>query len=68
MANIEDQTEAMGIILEADCRSDAEQLHKQLQEVLPRMNIIIHSVGPVIGAHAGPGTLAFCFLGKRRPM
>ena len=32
------------------------------------MVIRIENVGPVIGAHAGPGTLAFCFLGKKRPM
>ena len=68
VANIEDQTEAMGIILQGDCMPEAEALKKQLQEALPQMNILIHHIGPVIGAHAGPGTLAFCFLGKRRPM
>ena len=24
-------------------------------------------VGPVIGAHCGPGTVAICFFGKERP-
>jgi fatty acid-binding protein DegV len=27
---------------------------------------IITDVGPVIGAHAGPGTLALFFVGKER--
>lgn len=66
--NVEDQTEAMGIILHADCLDDAETLKAQLAEKFPQMNLLIHAIGPVIGAHAGPGTLAFCFLGKRRPI
>ena len=66
--NIEDPTEAMGFILHGDCEDDAVALKAQLQEKFPEMEILIHAVGPVIGAHAGPGTLAFCFLGKRRPI
>ncbi len=26
----------------------------------------IENVGPVIGAHCGPGTVALCFLGRER--
>ena len=37
-----------------------------LVEKLPEMDIRIYPVGPVIGTHAGPGTIAFCFLGKKR--
>ena len=29
-------------------------------------DITINYVGPVIGAHSGPGTLALFFLGKNR--
>ena len=66
--NVVDPKEAPGIILEADCRPEAEALKEHLQEQFPDMTLLIHSIGPVIGAHAGPGTLAFCFLGKRRPI
>ena len=38
------------------------------QAKLPELTIRIENVGPVIGAHAGPGTLALCFMGKKRPM
>ena len=65
--NVVDQKEAMGIILHGDCIEEAQALKSQLEEKLPEMNILIHAIGPVIGAHAGPGTLAFCFLGKKRP-
>lgn len=66
--NVVDQKEAMGIILHGDCPEEAEALKAQLQAKLPDMNILIQAIGPVIGAHAGPGTLAFCFLGKKRPL
>ena len=40
-----------------------------LQQKLPQaQKISIHMIGPVIGAHAGPGTLAICFMGKERPL
>jgi len=29
-------------------------------------DILINEVGPVIGAHSGPGTLALFFLGTKR--
>lgn len=65
--NIVDQKESIGIILHADAMDDARRLLELLQAKLPDMEILIANVGPVIGAHAGPGTLAFCFLGKERP-
>ncbi len=66
--NVVDQKESVSIILHADSEQDAERLKAMLLEKLPEMTIRIENVGPVIGAHAGPGTLAFCFLGKKRPM
>ncbi len=66
--NVVDQKESVSIILHADSLQDAERLKEMLLEKLPEMTIRIENVGPVIGAHAGPGTLAFCFLGKKRPM
>lgn len=65
--NVVDQKEAPGIILHGDCVEEAEALKAQLLSRLPDMTIRVEAIGPVIGAHAGPGTLAFCFLGKRRP-
>ena len=65
--NIADQKESIGILLHADCREDADKLLTMLQAKLPDMEIRIENIGPVIGAHAGPGALAFCFLGKERP-
>lgn len=66
--NVADQKEAVGIILHADAIDDAQKLRDLLAARLPNMELRIENVGPVIGTHAGPGTLAFCFLGKKRPM
>lgn len=66
-AAADNQTECVGIVLHADVQAEAEKLKATLQEKLPQMTIRIDNIGPVIGAHAGPGTLAFCFLGKERP-
>ncbi len=65
--NIVDPTESICIILHGDCLADAELLKKEILERIPTLTIRIDNVGPVIGAHCGPGTLAFCFMGKERP-
>ena len=65
--NIVDPAESICIILHGDCLADAELLKKEILERIPTLTIRIDNVGPVIGAHCGPGTLAFCFMGKERP-
>lgn len=49
-----------------DCIEDAEYLAQQVQERLHPKEIIIQVIGPVIGAHSGPGTLALYFLATER--
>lgn len=41
---------------------DAHDFQRRLQEVLPHVNILVTRVGPVIGAHAGPGVLGLGVL------
>ncbi len=53
-------------ISQADCMSDANTLSDMLSERYGARVQIITDVGPVIGAHSGPGTLALFFLGKAR--
>ena len=65
---IEDQHESIALVLHADALADAEKVKAQINEKLPDLVIRIENVGPVIGAHAGPGTVAFCFIGKERAM
>ncbi|MBQ8136284.1 MAG: DegV family protein [Clostridia bacterium] len=47
-----------------DCIEDAEWLAGKLREELKVPDIMVSQIGPVIGAHSGPGTLAVFFLGR----
>ena len=53
-------------ISHGDCKGDAELLASMLKEQCGVETELITSIGPVIGAHSGPGTLALFFLGNER--
>ena len=53
-------------ICHGDCLEDAEQLAAILQERYGVQVEMIDYVGPVIGAHSGPGTLALFYIGEKR--
>ena len=59
-----DPAESPILILNADAPEDAERVKAIVEQKLPGATIMIEHVGPVIGAHAGPGTVALCFIGK----
>jgi len=66
---IENPEEQTLIIIHADSQEDAARLEKLIREKVPAIrDIMIIPVGPVIGTHCGPGTLASCFMGKERPV
>ena len=53
------------LILQGDVPEEAERLKAQLTARIPGLtNVRIQDIGPVIGAHCGPGTIAVCFCGK----
>ncbi len=68
LENIVDPAESIAFILHADAPEDAARLYDLIHARLPELEIRIDPIGPVIGAHCGPGTLAFCFMGKERPV
>lgn len=53
-------------ISHAQCEEDATLLAKILRERHGTETTLITQIGPVIGSHAGPGTLALFFIGKHR--
>lgn len=53
-------------ICQADCIDDAEFLKQELSEKFGANVTTITPIGPVIGLHAGPGTIAVFFMGKTR--
>ena len=57
-------------ILDADCRADADYLESLILEKHPEAKdkIVRQMVGPVIGAHCGPGTVGIIFVANQRPI
>lgn len=53
-------------ICQADCSSDAEKLADMIFSAYGVNVELITDIGPVIGSHAGPGTIAVFFIGKER--
>ena len=53
-------------ICHGDCLDDAEYTSEQIRALVPVKDIIINYVGPVIGAHTGPGVISIFFVGTHR--
>ena len=53
-------------ISHGDCLDDAKELAGMLQEKYGVRVSLINEIGPVIGAHSGPGTMALFFVGRER--
>ena len=61
--NLSDQTV---FISHGDCIDDANYLADIMRTRFGVKDVVISYVGPVIGAHSGPGTVALFFLGSER--
>lgn len=65
--NIENAADQTIIIMHADAAEDAQRLEELVRARVPDIGGVLNIlVGPVIGTHCGPGTVACCFLGKER--
>lgn len=53
-------------ISHADCLEDAQYVADQVKARFGIQNFLLNDISPVIGAHAGPGTVALFFLGDQR--
>lgn len=63
VVNPEEQTV---FISHGDCLDDAKYVEEKIKTKLGVKEVVINYIGPVIGAHSGPGTVALFFLGKER--
>ena len=53
-------------ISHGDCLEDAKLLASMIETKYQKRVSLITNVGPVIGAHSGPGTMALFFMGRER--
>lgn len=54
------------MISHGDCLEDAEKVRDMVKERFGIEKCLIRHVGPTIGTHSGPGTVALFFLGEER--
>ena len=64
--NITAPEEQVIAISHGDCIEDAEYLKEMIIKEYNVKDVIINHVGPVIGAHTGPGVVALFFMGEKR--
>ena len=66
-AEVRSETEEeLVTIAHGDCPEDAAMLKHILEETYGVKNILTGYVGPVLGAHTGPGVLGLFHMGKKR--
>lgn len=53
-------------ISHGDCLDDAQWLAQEVRDRFHPVDVVISDIGPVIGAHSGPGTLALYFMATHR--
>lgn len=62
----EDVKNQVIFISHANAFKDAKFLETKIKELFNPKKIYINTIGPVIGAHGGPGTIALFFLGAEK--
>ncbi len=53
-------------ISHGDCLDDAQGVAQLVKERFDVAEVVINYIGPVIGTHSGPGTVALFFMGNNR--
>ncbi|MBQ7236521.1 MAG: DegV family protein [Clostridia bacterium] len=53
-------------IMQADSQKEADAFKESIKSQFSGVNVIVQPVGPVIGAHCGPGTIGLIFHSKER--
>ncbi len=55
-------------MVHSDCYEDARAVADLVEEAFPRLaeKVVINNIGPTIGSHTGPGTVALFFWGDER--
>ena len=61
-----DPAEQTVFISHGDCLEEAQTVANMVKERFGVKEVIINYVGPVIGAHAGPGVVALFYIAKER--
>lgn len=66
MVSLTDQVASPIFITHGDCLEDAHYVASLIEEQFHITPELINFIGPAIGAHSGPGTIALFFIGNSR--
>ena len=67
--SIENPEDQEIVIMQADVEDEANRVRDTLFQRIPGLKSVrVQAIGPVIGAHCGPGTIAICFEGRLNPI
>ncbi len=64
--NGEDVDKYKIVVIHADCKEQAEKFVENIKAEYPAADVVTQLVGPVIGAHCGPGTVGLIFHCKNK--
>ncbi len=64
--SIIDPEEQVVFISHGDSIEDVEYVKERIAEKIKVKDIIVNNIGPAVGSHSGPGTIAIFYLGKER--
>ena len=65
-ATVTNPEEQVIFISHGDCEKDAQYVADKIRSKWNVKDIVLNEIGPVIGSHSGPGTVALFFLGSKR--
>lgn len=63
---VQDPEQQVIFISHGDCKEDAEYVAQCIREKFKVQDIVMNDIGPVIGSHSGPGTVALFFMAKNK--
>ena len=66
MEKLQDGTQKKAFISHGDSEKDALYVAEQMKSRLGVETVVTNCIGPVIGGHAGPGTIAVFYMGTKR--
>lgn len=66
MGSWRDKNRDVVLISHGDCIEDAQAVADEVRERFGMESFLINHIGPTIGAHSGPGTVALFFMGEGR--
>ncbi len=66
MERATDPQEQVVFISHGDCAEECEYVANEIKAKLNVKDVFMNYIGPSIGAHSGPGTIALFFLGENR--